>query len=348
MDSKKLALVLASIGLALVGCDGGGTGDGGSTATFPARDNVCEDGASPPCETNTPAASEEQRTVAVDESMEAETRLYVVELISLPEASDPDGPGPQREQAAGFNLDGLDSGEGSSEPDANCEQFNTDYVAVTDSAHVGVDNALQGLVGTIEGLLSAEDCPGGTTDGCLDAQLQEQIADGSLLLMMEVSGINNYTNDTSVMLRLFLGATPDGSPPVIESDGTLEAGQTFVEETALGPEVQGDIFQGRLRATTDLLTIEINTGDFALPLMISNAEVRFDITESALTGGAIGGYLTTQSIIDAASMIMPGIEETVRSVVESVADIDPSAENPEVCDSVSVGLTFDATTAVEG
>ena len=38
MDSKKLALVMASIGLALVGCDGGGTGDGGSTATFPARD----------------------------------------------------------------------------------------------------------------------------------------------------------------------------------------------------------------------------------------------------------------------------------------------------------------------
>lgn len=347
MDWKKLALVLAC-GLALVGC-GDGTGDGMVDGyEFPARDEVCADGEEPPCATDTPAQSAEARTVELDESMEAETHTFIVNVIALPEAVDPDGPGGAPAEAAGFNLDNLNSGEGISTSDATCEEFVPDYVSVTDSNHVGVDNALQGLVGTIEGLLSAEDCPGGTTDGCLDAQLQEQIADGSLLLLMEVSGVNSFTNDSEVSVRLFLGATQDGGPPMVDGGGTLTAGQTFVEEMGLGAAVDGDIFQGRLRATTPLLPIAINTGDFSLTLEISNAEVRFDISESGLSNGAIGGFITTESIIMAASMIMPGIEDTVRGIVESIADVQPSSADPAVCDSVSVGLTFGATTAIQG
>lgn len=331
MDCKKLALSVGALGVALVGC-----GSEAST-TFEARNFQCASGESPPCETTEPATSDDARTVVEEEEMEDTTYTFVVDTIDLPEASGG--------MAAGFNLDGLDSGEGSTAADATCQEFNQDFINSQEPDHVGVDNALQGLVGTIEGLLDAGDCPGGTTEGCLGATLQQQILDGSLILMMQVSGVNSFDYDSEVQLQLFLGEVPGGGMPMEGGSGGLAPDQEFMSTMNLGAPVDGDIFAGRLRASTSLLTITVDTGDFSLPLMISNAEVRFDISESGLGAGQIGGFLRTEDIIEAAAMIMPGIEDTVRSVVESVADVEPSAGDPAICDSVSVGLTFGATTA---
>jgi hypothetical protein len=337
MDSKSLACFLATVVAltgALVGC---GT-DAPATYDFPPRDPVCSGTAA--CTDPDPIPHEAPQT------MEDTTVTYVVSLIDLPQAgADPDGPGPGRSSAAGFNLDNLDSGEGSSDAET-CEGYARDFVALApDTNHVGVDNALESLVSTIEGFLDASTCPGMTQDGCLGATLQSQITDGSLILLMQVSGINDFGYDSEVQLQLVLGEVPGGGAPMIGSDGRLSPDQAFGRVMDLGTPVSGDIFGGRLRAHTPTLTITVDTGGFMLPLMISNAEVRFTITEAALTNGVIGGYLTTESIIEAASMIMPGIEDTVRAVVEGLADISPSAVDPQLCEAVSVGLTFGATTA---
>lgn len=337
MDSKKLACMLVAVGLVTVGCD--------STPefTFPARDPVCADPGMIPCET-TVEPTEDELTFPTPETFEDPvTNTYVVAAISLPKPME----GGARLAAPGFNVDGMDSGEGSDDLMANCEQFQPDYVSTTDPQHVGVDNALSGLIPTIEGLVGADNCPGGVTDGCVDALLQEQLEGGSLLLLMEVGGINDYNYDSEITLQLFLGALPAGAELMVDGSGQIAAGQTFDTDTVdLGPAVAGDIFNGRLRATADSLPLTIETTDFTIPLVITNAEVRFDISESALSNGAIGGVITVQSIIDAASMIMPGIEGTVRSVVEGVADVTPSAEDPMVCESVSVGIEFNAVTAI--
>ena len=126
--------------------------------------------------------------------------------------------------------------------------------------------------------------------------------------------------------------------------GGLAAGQTFNTMQALGDPVAGDIIAGRLRGSADMLTINIDVGDFALPLMISSAEIRFDIAVdgSTLNRGQNGGYLQVEDIVAAASTIMENLGPTVRSVVENIADVEPSAEDPAVCDAVSVGLTFEA------
>ena len=333
MDWKKLALTGVVAGSLLgIGCDSG--------VVFPARDQTCAGGAAPPCATTEAAADESTRTVSLPETFPDETRTYVVSVISLPEATS-DG------RAAGFNLDGLNSGEGSTAEDANCEEFNEDYDALFDPNHTGVDNALQSLVSTIESLLPREDCPGMQQAGCLDATLQQQITEGSLILMVEVSGINDYVFDDAIQLQLVLGEVEGGGMPMIDGSGGLAPDQTFATVQELGTPVAGDIFQGRLRAQTDQLTITIDTGDFQLPLMISGAEVRFNIAAdgSSLSNGVIGGFLRTEDIVMAAAMIMEGIEDTVRGVVENVADVSPSAEDPMVCESVSVGLTFDAVAA---
>ncbi|MCA9610057.1 MAG: hypothetical protein KC619_30885 [Myxococcales bacterium] len=337
MNSRKLACVL--IAGALVGaCDGGTTTP--STVTFPARDFTCAAGAAMPCATDTPATTDEARTVEAPAGFDDRTLTYVIGTVALPEATpDPDGEGPQRGQAAGFNVDDMDSGNGSDAIDANCEEFNQDFVAVTDSNHAGVDNALQGLVGTIEGLLNAADCPGMMTAGCLDATLQQQILDGSLILLVEVSGVNDFMYDSSVTVQMHLGQVPGMGMPMEGSGGGLAGGQTFESTMALGSPVTGDIFAGRLRVATPMLPLSIMAGDFNLTLQITQAQVRFNITETAMTNGAIGGVVTVDAIVMAASALMPGIEDTVRSVVESVADVDPGSD-PAVCTALSLGLTF--------
>jgi len=341
MDRTKLACILLAGGM-LLGCGDDTTDPPDPTGTtFPPRDENC---AAPDpsmvCTTDTPARSEADRTVEVPMTFEDRTIAFVLSTASLPEAtSDPDGDGPGRGQAVGFNVDGIDSGNGSSAADANCEEFNTDYQALTDPQHFGVDNALQGLVGTIEGLLDAMDCPGGTTDGCLDATLQQQIAEGSLILLIEVAGINDFDYDTSVSVQMHLGAVPGGGMPMVGSGGGLEGGQAFDSMMMLGPAVDGDIFNGRLRVQTDTLPLSIMAGGFDLDLMITQAQVRFDISETGLTNGAIGGVVTVDALVMAASAIMPGIEDTVRSVVESVADVDPSSD-PAICGALSLGLAF--------
>lgn len=330
MDWKNLALSGVVAGSLL-----GGVGCGEAGYIFPARDNTCSAG-TPPCVTDTPAAAEETRTVELPATMADTTQTWVVSVVGLPEA--------MGDQAAGFNLDNIDSGEGS---DGTCEEFAQDFRGLNDPAHVGVDNALQGLVGTIEtAALDAEDC-GGSTDGCLDRTLQEQITAGSLLLIMEVSGINDYQFDDAVMLQLALAEVPGGGMPEVGGDGRLTAGQTFASMQSVGAPVSGDIFRGRLRAQTNGLTINISAGGFMLPLVISDAQVRFDIATdgSSLSNGQIGGSILGSDIVAAIMEIDPSLVETAQGLISTLADIGPSAGDAQTCEAVSVGLTFSAVQA---
>lgn len=359
--TRSLALCLVAGSLAAYGCgDGGGPGE---EVEFPERDYVCVGDPPPPhepCETTEEAHTADERTAPAPDGEET-TYTFVVSTLSLPEAMDG--------EAAGFNLDGLDSSEGSSAGDANCEEFNPDFISLSDPDHVGVDNALQGLLGTIEGFLDPADCPMMNTRGCLDALLQEQINDGGVILLMEVSGVNDLQFDSSVSLQFVLGELPGGSgtacmddmectvsgercvsgacatAPMLDAGDMIAPGQTFATAMELAV-VDGDIFEGRLRATAPSLLLMISTSDFDIPLMITNPEVRFDISDGELTNGAIGGYVLNDDIVEAAATI-GGIDEgTVRPVIESVADILPMSANPMICDALSLGVTFGAVGAV--
>lgn len=325
MISRKLALGLAAVSLAWVGCDGGGTTPPAGTL-FDERDFVCEDGASPPCDTTAPARTDEQRTAEEPADRDNESFVFVVNWISIPEVTSG--------RAPGFNLDGIDTGP-DGDPAGDCEHFTPDFVAVDDD-HIGVDNALATLVPTIESLaLDGED---------LDATLLEQINEGSILLGVRVTGVDSFDYDASIQMQLLLLQIPGGGTPTVGGTGRLEAGQTYEVAMDLGIAVDGDIFDGRVRAQTSSLLLQINTGDFMLPLEISQPEVRFDISEEGLTGGTIGGFITIDAIVEAAAAAGGIDEATVRPVVESYADITPSAADPMTCEALSVGLSFEATT----
>ncbi|MDQ3032086.1 MAG: hypothetical protein M3Y87_06695 [Myxococcota bacterium] len=262
-----------------------------------------------------------------DEPELNETQIYVISNISIPEVM---GSGAAA-TAAGFNLDGMVStGAGTT-----CVELTPDYMSSNDPGEEGVDNGLANLVPTIEMLLG---------DGeTLDQTLQRQITEGDLLLMMRIEDIDSYNNDSSVSVQLLFGTVPGGGAPMV-SGSSLAPGQTF-EAMELGAPVTGSIVSGRLRVNTDLLTLSINTGEFMLPLNIRNAQIRANITADALVNGAIGGSLRVMEIADAAEMIMPGLRATVLSVLGGVADMEPQAGDPTMCDALSTGILFGAVDA---
>lgn len=255
------------------------------------------------------------------------THTYVVSTISIPEVM---GSGAAA-TAAGFNLDGtVSTGAGTT-----CVELSPDYMSANDPGEEGVDNGLANLVPTIEMLLS---------DGeTLDQTLARQLSEGDLLLLIQVRDVDRYTNDDDVTVQLYLGTVPGGGAPMLNG-AVLAAGQTFEGET-VGPEVSGSIVSGRLRVNSDLLTLMINTGEFTLPLNIRNAQIRANITATALTNGAIGGSLRVLEIADAAEMIMAGLRNTVINVLGGVADMEPQAADPTVCDALSTGILFSAVEA---
>lgn len=109
-----------------------------------------------------------------------EVHSYVIARLD-PSA---DAPG----EAYGLDLDGMEGG-----PPGSCAAA-PDRVSALSGAP-GVDDALQDLVPTLDAALG-----GDGFEGLLDAE----IMDGSYLVLIEVSDINSFTNDSSVMVRVAL------------------------------------------------------------------------------------------------------------------------------------------------
>lgn len=296
---------------------------------LPARDFRCEED-TPGCVTDVPVRSDEERTIE-DTTGDGQRFVYVIQELVVP--LDP-------ASSAGFNLDGLDSGEGSSMPDATCEQLQADVTSLLDPEHPGIDNAVAGLVPSIEPLIPTELCDG-SGDSCFDRQLAERIADGTNLVILELLDVQSLENDASVEVRVYAAE----GPPMLGGDGLVARDQSFtiVRELAI---VNADIFGGRLRTDTFDGLFLLLFGDPDAPLVqLNGAQLRANVQPDELGRGSLGASATVDAVTAAVSSIMPGIENTVRSVIESTADIAPTSARPEVCSSISMGFRFTAVRA---
>lgn len=329
------------------GFDGGfdagfdaGPFDGGPSMSvlFPPRDFRCAVGDPAPCPTTVPLQTDAERTIDVTPEMPAGTYTFVIRTWSAPEPS-------FAGTAAGFNLDALDSGDGSTALDADCEEFNQDYASLRDPGHEGVDNAFASLIPTVESLLDAASCPGMTTDGCLDATVAAQIADGSFLILVELTDVDGNTNDDDVGVTLYAGAVPGGGAPALAADGRLAPGQTFDTTGTLATTTRGDIFEGRLRVHFGGSVTLPTTAAMLAPLRLDFPELRATVDGTGLALGVVGATTDVDFLVAEAEAMMPGIGPTVRSVLESVADVEPTAD-PAVCSRLSSGYLFDAVPAV--
>ena len=64
--------------------------------------------------------------------------------------------------------------------------------------------------------------------------------------------------------------------------------------------------------------------------------------------GTLGGSFSVDALVTVTTRDAPefaGAEETFRSIYENTADIDPSAEDPTVCERISVGFGLELVAA---
>ena len=310
--------------------------DAGMLVLFPPRDFVCVEGPEP-CPTTRPLLSEAERTVAVTRDFPPTTFTYIISVLQMPEAAGG--------SAMGFNLDGFDSGLGSTDPVASCERSNQDYSSGLDPSHVGVDSTLQEMIPLFESAVAATDCPGTSTEGCFNRLLQRGVEDGAGLLLIEVREVESFTHDEAVEVTLHRAALPTGETLRLAGDEGLAPGQTFLSQEVLLTSSTADIFRGRLRVRwTGHLPIVLPLFDVGTT-NFSDPELRGQLTRDRITLGVIGGATEVESLVSRVAATMPEVADTVRTILESASDLHPLADDPHVCNDVSAGFTFEAVSA---
>jgi len=257
-----------------------------------------------------------------DNPDDGDTVTYIVSTADVPEVNADD-------EAPGFDLDGA-PGVAASD---RCDDA-LDYTSpITGAANV--DNQLSA---NVIGLL------GGMLDGGVTGAIEEQIAAGTFLLLMEVNDIDSYTNDGSVNVRLILGQLPAGTTmAMVGADGRLTAGQTFESMTVLAEIDGAEIDGGRFEVAADTLPLSLAVDGMDLTLTLNEARIAANISETGLSDGEIGAQLAVSDLVNLANMFGLGVDEmTIRGVAQP--DLDPNADG-SVCNAISAGLTFEATTA---
>lgn len=310
-------------------------GDADVPTVFVARDFVCSDDG-PHCETDTPARDEPDRTASEPRDLDGTPLTFIISALRIPARG-------TEVNAHGLNLDGRDSGEGTITE--QCDSRTRDYAAVDDPMHVGVDNAAQNFVPQVENLLDRAEC-GGDPNGCIDRQLSQSIATGSLLLAVHLTNVDSLSFDSEVTVQLF-EATFDGSP-LLDAEDRISPGQMFGRGAALGEAVFGDIFEGRLRVRFEDLDITALETVDAVTLLtaptLETVELRANVSEAGLQQGVLAGLSPLAAMTARLEVTRPAEAAVIGGILADLADVSPSADMT-VCEQLSIGFSFDAVSA---
>jgi len=227
----------------------------------------------------------------------------------------------------GFNLDGKTS---TKHDKTTCEK--PDFV--NPSGEKGIDNQFATLVPLIEaGGLSA-----------VEGLLQGAVDDGGLLIMLQVDGIDDPTDDPAVTVRVRAGT----GKPLLGTDGVVLSGQTFnlheksPESLAKTARIEG----GMLHA---------GPFDTLLPLTIFGVHYSFSVKGARIRArllgdgdadqGVFGGGLLVSDMIGIAKQaekFEKGVSDIVAPIAKIAGDMD---KGPEGCRQVSMALAFSGVSA---
>lgn len=227
----------------------------------------------------------------------------------------------------GFDIDGRIS---DATDDLGCNQ--EDWTSPDGTP--GIDNQLASLAPTLEAALGTD----------LQETIDGAIADGSIIILMDVKGADTVDDD-SVTMDLALGSLPDGA--TLELNGTaIAAGQTFNIDMTYVMDGPGTIEDRILTVQVSTLPLEIPFDETTtIALTIRDARVQATITDTPeLNGGLIGGSLNIDELVTTVMAVAPDIDAgLIRTTLEGVADLEPDGDG--ICQNVSVGITFEGVEA---
>lgn len=258
-------------------------------------------------------------------------RTYLISSVTFPDAHQGQAGGAT---AVGLDLDGFDSGLGSTAQGPRCDQFAMDYASELGPSFSGVDNAGQSLIRTAEG----------TVDGGVDfdGALHDAIAHGRIRWAIHIDALPGDAGPATV-LGMELWAIDEAVATDIEGvplpDQTLRAHRIARTEAS----VNDSVLWGYV---TDEVDMEVSGMDVAL-LPFDDFRLggwaAVAQTNSGVLAGHLGGSFSVDGLTElSAQLTGREFSEVYRSVYESVADLHPSAEDPFTCERISVGFAFEA------
>ncbi len=235
----------------------------------------------------------------------------VVRAFAFPLATD-DG------VAYGFDLDGKVSEDG--DP-AGCGHG--DLVGLDGSP--GIDNQLARVWVAVAPIVGVQ----------VDNLLQGAINEGKVLLMIELEGVDDLTNDDDVTLHVFRGTLD----PIIGTQGLIAPGQTFYMDPGLGVStVEGvQIVDGEVDAGPVEFQLPIDILDADFTLRVRDGRMRFRIGDDGSFEGIAGGAISVSEL--RADLENTGGNADVQLVApffETNADLAPDADGE--CDLFSVAI----------
>lgn len=235
--------------------------------------------------------------------------------------------------AEGVDIDGLDSVSSQIE---GC--YTNDFVSP--DGRRGIDNQLATLLPLIEDFVGSEN---------IDALLEGAIANGQLLLVMNVEGVDDPKNDSCVDVSIGAGS----GTPFLDSQGDYVKYQTFGFDRETAPVStlpHGRIEDGVLHAGPADVVLPVRILDADFNLALRGARFRMDITHDALGGGfALAGYGGGGIEIAELGDIVAGLnigDDIIGAVVPLLQNLTDLANNERgECTQLSAALRFATTPA---
>jgi hypothetical protein len=221
----------------------------------------------------------------------------------------------------GFNLDDHVSEAGDPE---GCNK--ADFVDPL--GNEGIDNALSNLLPALES----------TEAAALEPLLQQSINTGDLLIMIEITGIDDRNNDDCVSVGFYRGK---GSP-MIGTNGMLLDGQSFERDLSLPYSIVENVSieNGHMTAMPLDIQIPAQILDEALNLHIYNGGLDITLLDDGGLQGFLGGSIPISFLTDIIELDDVNLPEGVSALLYAAADLYPDDEG--VCEYLSVAFQYEA------
>jgi hypothetical protein len=229
-------------------------------------------------------------------------------------------------RSEGFDLDGeiTEAGEGT-----GCGVADQEGIDGT----LGVDNALGSLIPLLEV----------TEAGAVEAVLEDAIRSGDLLMLVELTELNDPEADACVDLSLLKGL----GDPLLSTQNEILPGQTFARD----PENPADLLENLPMACG---TIEGRPIRLSLPFSALGVELTLDLTDGAIQTtlredgsmtGVIGAGLDVAYLLEVAHHpnVNPEVALLLAQLLDIHADLDQDGDG--ICEQISTSLVFEAVQA---
>ena len=177
----------------------------------------------------------------------------------------------------------------------------------------------------------------------MNESIVEALQAGELLLLTDLSAVNDLKNDEFVQLTLQLAEKPDTKPML--SEGWLAPGQAFVPDAESPPiTINGYIDDGFFyAASSETIQLFFNANNVPVSLPLANARIKaFSVVDGLLGGGVLGGTISIVELKALVAAVDENYVDAVEGFANGLLDVD---SDDGTCAALSTGLIIRTVTA---